>query len=617
MPSPFILLDDARPDGASAARFYRDPAAVVVARRPDEVVPALERIEALRAEGYELAGYFAYEAGLALEPRLAPLADARSGAAGPLVWFGAFTGHQAIAAGDMAGWLAEQAGDGQASIGPMQPQLSPGGYEQVFAALQDAISAGDIYQANLTFPLSGSWRGDPMALYAALRPASAAGYGGVVFDGSHWLLSLSPELFFALKDGAATVKPMKGTRPRGRDAAEDAGLAAELAASIKDRSENLMILDLMRNDLSRVSQAGSVKVEKPFAVESYPTVHQMVSTVRAQLLPGRGAADMLRALFPCGSITGAPKLKAMDIISELEQSPRGVYCGAIGHIAPGGAARFNVAIRTVTLDAATGDMECGLGGGITWDSAAEDEYAEVQTKSRFLARAAGDFELLETLLLEDGHYTLLERHLSRLASSASHFGFTSPEAARAALEALAQAHPHGRLRVRLLCAANGSVRIDSTPAGPPEQGIRRVRIASAPVSRAEPFLYHKTTRRSVYDAHMSRCAGSAFDVLLWNDAGELTEFTRGNLVLDIGGQRVTPPVSSGLLDGTLRRELVESGALTEQVLTRDDLARANAIWFINSLRGWVAVSMDESPLDIGASPVPAYADPYAGDRSKD
>ena len=334
MTDPFILLDDARREGASPARLYQAPREVVAAHRVDEVLPALERIAALQAEGAQLAGYFAYEAGLALEERLAPLAAQRSGGAGPLVWFGAFDAYAEIAADEVPGWLAARA-QGSAQVGPLDPALSPGGYGKAFAEMQARIAAGDIYQANLTFPLTGSFRGDPLALYAAARPAAGAGYGGVVFDGTHWLLSFSPELFFAERDGAAMVKPMKGTRPRGRDPAQDAQLKHELETSEKDRAENLMIVDLLRNDLSRVAQAGSVKVDHPFAVESYPTVHQMVTTVRAQLQDGKGAVDMLRALFPCGSITGAPKIRAMELIGAVERDARGPYCGAIGRIDAG------------------------------------------------------------------------------------------------------------------------------------------------------------------------------------------------------------------------------------------------------------------------------------------
>ncbi|MGB7654959.1 MAG: aminodeoxychorismate synthase component I, partial [Novosphingobium sp.] len=406
MTDPFILLDDARPQGASAARFYQAPREVVVAHRVDEVLPALERIAVLQAEGAQLAGFFAYEAGLALEERLAPLAAQRSGAAGPLVWFGAFDGYTEIAADDVPGWLAARA-QGTAQVGPLDPALSPGGYAKAFAEMQARIAAGDIYQANLTFPLTGSFRGDPLALYAAARPAAGAGYGGVLFDGTHWLLSFSPELFFAERDGAAMVKPMKGTRPRGRDAVQDAQLKQELEQSEKDRAENLMIVDLLRNDLSRVAQAGSVKVDHPFAVESYPTVHQMVTTVRAQLQDGKGAVDMLRALFPCGSITGAPKIRAMELIGAVERDARGPYCGAIGRIDAGGEAAFNVAIRTLRLtpgENQRGRAVLGVGSAVVADSEVMTEWRECLIKGGFVRLVAGGADLIETMRFtpEDG-----------------------------------------------------------------------------------------------------------------------------------------------------------------------------------------------------------------------
>ncbi|MFM5907686.1 MAG: chorismate-binding protein, partial [Novosphingobium sp.] len=255
MPAPFILLDDARAEGASPARIYRDPVELVVARRADEVVPALQRLGELHGQGHHLAGWMAYEAGLALEDRLMPLVDARSGAAGALLWFGAFAGYECLPAAEVPQWLVAHA-QGRGQIGPLDPALSPGGYRRAFEAVQAAITAGDIYQANLTFPLGGAFHGDPVGLYAAIRAAAGAGYGGLIHDGSHWLASFSPELFVALRGQAAMVKPMKGTRPRGRTAQDDAELAAELAASAKDRAENLMIVDLLRNDLSRVADAG-------------------------------------------------------------------------------------------------------------------------------------------------------------------------------------------------------------------------------------------------------------------------------------------------------------------------------------------------------------------------
>ncbi|MFN5243948.1 MAG: aminodeoxychorismate synthase component I, partial [Novosphingobium sp.] len=516
MNGPFILLDEARPEGASPARLYRDPLELVVARRVEDVAPALARIEALRAAGHHLAGYMAYEAGLALEERLVPLAAARTGANGPLLWFGAFTGYTEIAARDVPAWLADN-GSGPARIGPLDPALSAGAYSQVFAALQEAIAAGDIYQANLTFPLTGTWRGEPLAIYAALRPAAGAGYGGVVYDGSHWLLSFSPELFFAEKDGAATVKPMKGTRPRGRDAAQDAALAAELASSVKDRAENLMIVDLLRNDLSRVAEAGSVRVDRPFAVESYPTVHQMVTTVRARLQPGKGAADMVRALFPCGSITGAPKIRAMELINTLERDPRGPYCGAIGRIdapkADGTSdAAFNVAIRTLRLtsvEANQGTAVLGVGSAIVADSEALPEWRESLVKGGFVRSSASQpsaagFDLIETMAFTpDGGIPLLELHLERIKASAAELGFAfDRHAVRNAIQALCF-EADAPSRVRLVVARSGAYALEISALPEPFAQPAQVAVLRLPVDSGDWRLRHKTSDRDFYEAGLA------------------------------------------------------------------------------------------------------------------
>jgi para-aminobenzoate synthetase / 4-amino-4-deoxychorismate lyase len=432
MTRPFILLDDARAQGASPARLYREPVQLVVARSVEEVEPALSRIEALRRSGLHMAGYIAYETGLALEPRLRPRLAKRCGAAGPLVWFGAFAGFEAIEPHAVAARLVELAGGQTGTIGPMEPQLSPGGHAAAFARMHEAIVGGDIYQANLTFPLAASWRGDPVALYAAIRPQAAAGYGGIVFDGAHWLLSFSPELFFALRDEAVTVRPMKGTRPRGVTPAEDARLIADLASSPKERAENLMIVDLMRNDLARIAEAGSVRVDKPFDVETYPTLYQMVSTVRARLRPGLGAVDAIRALFPCGSITGAPKIRAMELIDDMERDARGAYCGAIGRIDASGDAAFNVAIRTMRLtpeENRRGKAVLGVGSAIVADSTALAEWRECLIKGSFVRQAsqqvaAADYDLIETMAFTpEVGIPLLEQHLARLKDSAAELGF--------------------------------------------------------------------------------------------------------------------------------------------------------------------------------------------------
>jgi len=593
MTEPFILLDDARPDGASAARLYRGPREVVVARRAADLGPALERLESLRSEGADLAGYMAYEAGLALEPRLMPLADARSGAMGPLLWFGAFDGYQSIPAAEMLGWLAAQAAPGLTQIGPIEPQLSPGGYAAAFAALQNAIAAGDIYQANLTFHLAGSFRGDPLALYAALRPAAGAGYGGVLFDGSHWLLSCSPELFFAEKDGAAMVKPMKGTRPRGRDAQEDAALAEELAGSVKDRAENLMIVDLLRNDLSRVAEAGSVKVERPFAVESYPTVHQMTTTVRARLLPGKGPIDMVRALFPCGSITGAPKIRAMELIDAVERDARGPYCGAIGRIdapRPNGTsdAAFNVAIRTLRLtpgENGRGRAVLGVGSAIVADSEALPEWRECLVKGSFVRLHAGGADLIETMRFtpEEG-VPLLELHLERIKASAAELGFAfDRHAVRNAIQALCF-DACAPSRLRLVASRSGAYSLELGPLPAPLNSPARCAVLPLPVDPGDWRLRHKSSDRGFYDLGLAAAkAAGADEALLLRDDGLLTEGCFGTLFVERDRVLLTPPARLGLLPGVLRRSLLEQGRAVEAELTLDDLKLGFLIG--NALRG--------------------------------
>ena len=605
---PFILLDDARdPDGdrgPADARLYRAPIEVVVARRPIEVEPALERLRELSASGLHLAGYLAYEAGLCLEPRLAALAAPRAGADGPLVWFGAFESYETIAASAMPAWLAVNSALGPAGIGPLDPAVSPGGYHAAFAAIQEAIRAGDIYQANLTLPLAGTWHGDALALYRAIRPAAKAGYGGVIHDGTHWLLSFSPELFFALKGGAATAKPMKGTRPRGRDAPQDAALAAELAASQKDRAENLMIVDLIRNDLSRVAEAGSVRVENPFTVETYPTLHTMTTMVRARLRPGLGAVDMLRALFPCGSITGAPKIRAMELIARAEHAPRGPYCGAIGRIDPdttdgsAGDAAFNVAIRTLRLtvdrngpQTGGGLAVLGVGSAIVADSESLPEWRECLVKGAFLRQSASEmtasrFDLIETMAFTpEGGVPLLELHLERMKASAAELGFAfDRHAVRNAIHALCF-DLEGPAKLRLLLARSGATALEAAPlsdgllAGPIVCGALPL-----PIDSGDWRLRHKTTDRWFYDAARDAAvaAGAQEGILVRGD-GLLTEASRSNIFVERDNVLLTPPAALGLLPGVLRRSLIEQGRAREAELTLDDLAGGFLLG--NSVRG--------------------------------
>ena len=387
LPGPtdiFCLFDDARQRGPAPARLYRDPVAMIAAYRMDEVQPALDRVGEAREAGLHAAGFISYEAGLALEDRLAPIAARRDGEGAPLLWFGLFEGVRRIPSTSVPGLLPDPA---QARVGALRPLIDQPDHRAAFDAVQAYIRAGDIYQVNLTFPCDIPVDGDPMALYAAIRPRAAAGYGGVIRTGDRTILSFSPELFFSQVRGQLTARPMKGTATRDADPQADAAQARWLEEDEKQRAENLMIVDLLRNDLSRVSRPGSVIVPDLFRVETYPTVHQLVSTVRARVLPGLSPVDVLRILFPCGSITGAPKLRAMEIIDAVEPHSRGVYTGAMGWIDPEGDAAFNVAIRTLCVEEGSNVGRLGLGSGIVADSQGSSEWAECLAKGRFLTPA--------------------------------------------------------------------------------------------------------------------------------------------------------------------------------------------------------------------------------------
>ncbi|MEY4952675.1 MAG: aminodeoxychorismate synthase component, partial [Pseudomonadota bacterium] len=456
------------------------------------------------------------------------------------------------------------------------PSVSAGGYAQAFAELQERIAAGDIYQGNLTFPLTGSYRGDPLALYAAARPAANAGYGGVLFDGTHWLLSFSPELFFAERDGAAIAKPMKGTRPRGRDAAEDARLREELAASVKDRAENLMIVDLIRNDLSRVAEAGSVKVDAPFAVETYPTVHTMVTTVRARLQDGMGAVDMLRALFPCGSITGAPKIRAMELIDAVERDARGPYCGAIGRIDAGGEAAFNVAIRTLRLTPSEnqrGRAVLGVGGAIVADSEVLTEWRECLIKGGFVRMSAGGADLIETMrFTPDEGVPLLELHLERIKASAEELGFAfDRHAVRNAIQALCF-EADAPAKLRLLASRGGAYCLELSALPEPLSEPLACAVLPLPVDSGDWRLRHKSTDRGFYEAGLKAAQQVGADEALFvRDDGLVTEGCFTSLFVERDGQLLTPLARLGLLPGVLRRSLIEQGRAVEAELTLDDL----------------------------------------------
>jgi para-aminobenzoate synthetase / 4-amino-4-deoxychorismate lyase len=572
--SPYVLLDDARAAGASPTRLYTNPVRILTCRSPEEVGPLLEELRCGQADGLHAAGFLTYEAGTALLPHLAAAPGA------PLAWFGLFKQYETFDSDVIPSSLPEPAG---AWLSPLRAEISRADYAQAFATVQEYIAAGDIYQANLTFPLSAGYAGDPLALYAALRPRAAAGYGGVIWTGERHYLSFSPELFFALKDRRVTTKPMKGTAERRADLAADAAAAEYLRTDPKQRAENLMIVDLLRNDLSRVCEAGSVTVPELFHVESYPTVHQMTSTVAGILPDSADAIDVIRALFPCGSITGAPKIRAMQIISEVEAGPRGIYCGSIGRIDANGDAAFNVAIRTFTLCEKAKTVSLGLGSGIVADSDEAAEWAECLAKGDFTRMGGYGFDLIETMRFEPANGIVrLELHLERLKESARTFGFEfDRHEARNRLHA-ATFHLDTLSKIRLLTSRHGALAIEIRPLTDIDEW--RVAIVPLPVAADDFRLRHKTSDRAFYDE--ARNARADCDEVVFVGAdGRLTEGSISGLFVEKDGRLLTPRLDTGLLPSVLRRELIEAGKAEEADLIADDLA--GNFFMGNSVRGLI------------------------------
>ena len=636
------LLDFTHPHDSTAPRLrhaFGAPRQVLQAHRLCDVRAVLDAVQAAAEQGAWCIGVLSYEAASAFDPALRT-----HPADGPLAWFAVYDAPEQVA-GTTPSLAGEGPGRGPAASEPTpvgQPEHAPtlhwhqlperDTFDAALASIHQAIAAGEYYQVNYTAQTVASVQdGGPQAasaLFAALQRAQPGGYAALLDMGERQVLSVSPELFFDWRshaqgaesadgaDGAGgnaggtiLTRPMKGTAPRGATPAQDAAQAAALRASPKERAENVMIVDLLRNDLSRIAQPHSVRVPVLFHTEALPAVWQMTSDVQARTRPGTQLADVFAALFPCGSITGAPKVRAMQAICQLEPGPRGIYCGALGVVRPddqGGPgaihATFNVPIRTLVLQ--DGQVRCGIGSGITSGAQADAEWHEWQHKRAFAVRASAPFDLLETLALTGGQFRRLDDHLERLQRAAVHFNYPFDALAlQLCLYHLATAHPQGAWRVRLLLNAAGRPHAEAFALQPTPEPVR-LQLATRPFPEAHSeFVRFKTTRRAHYAAFAPNPsdAPGIFDTVLWNEAGEITESTFGNIAVLLDGRWVTPPLSCGLLGGVGRAVLLQQGRMQEAVVRLEDLPRVQGWAFINSLRGWLEAQCAAVPLDGAGS----------------
>ncbi|NMM80669.1 bifunctional aminodeoxychorismate synthase component I/aminotransferase [Acidovorax sp. SRB_14] len=587
------LIDFSDPLDRTAPRLrhaFGTPRALLLAHAPREVRAVLDAVQAAAAQGAWCVGALRYEAAPAFDPAFQTHA-----ADGPLAWFAVYDA--ALPWPEAA--LTEDAPELRWQPGPERAH-----FDAALGAIHQAIARGEYYQVNYTAPLLAALHGGgaapARALFGALQRAQPGGYAAYLDMGDEQVLSVSPELFFDWRSGAGDgnilTRPMKGTAPRGATPEQDAANAAALRASPKERAENVMIVDLLRNDLSRIAQPFSVQVPRLFHTEALPAVWQMTSDVQARTRPGTQLADVFGALFPCGSITGAPKVRAMQAIHALEAGPRGIYCGAVGVVRPDGQvgqggirATFNVPIRTVVLK--DGQARCGIGSGITSSAEPDAEWNEWRHKRAFVERASQPFDLLETLALDGGQLRNLADHLARLQDAAAHFGYAwAAVRVEQCLQALAQAHPQGLWRVRLLLGAAGTPRAEAFAMQATLEPVR-LQLADRPLDEAHSeFVRYKTTRRAHYAAFEPLQSG-VFDTLLWNAEGEITECTRGNVAMRIGGRWVTPPLSCGLLPGVGRAVALREGRLSEAVVRVEVAARVQEWAFLNSLRGWMGAEL--------------------------
>jgi para-aminobenzoate synthetase/4-amino-4-deoxychorismate lyase len=597
-----VLLQTSRFDADNHRSFlFVDSLRTLQTNTLDELPALFQEIEVALSEGCYVAGYLSYDCGYHFEHFpdivIATLANTL-----PLAWFGVYrtpvifdhatgmyvTGDVPLALNAEAQPLPERFAE------HVELEISKVNYCDRIRRIQEYIAAGDTYQINFTDQVSVTTQLSAATAYEVLLRNQPVAYSALLNVADSHIVSLSPEMFFRTAQGRIVTRPMKGTMPRGLDTAEDAAAIEGLQSDEKNRAEHVMIVDLLRTDIGRICRMGSVRVDDLFRVETFATLLQMTSTVSGDLRAGVGWYDIFKAIFPCGSITGAPKLRTMQIIRELEAQPRGVGMGAIGYISPRGTSAFSVAIRTLVMQ--QGKAQMRVGGGIVADSVAEDEYRECLLKTAFLTRAHREFQLIETMLW-DGELRFLPMHLDRLEASAKYFDFAFDRAA-IELQLAQKVTGNAALRVRLLLHASGECSISSV-AFVADNGIARVMLAEERTSSADVFLRHKTTHREQYDRCLAQARAAGCDEIIFrNERGEITEGTISNVFIRRGGKLLTPPLSCGVLPGIFRRHLLETEANAEErILTLEDLETADEILICNSLRGLRAVSWQERTTD--------------------
>jgi para-aminobenzoate synthetase/4-amino-4-deoxychorismate lyase len=606
----YALLEDSKsiPEKAKNLLFLHSHEAVI-AMHEGEISHALERLETLKQEGFFLCGYLAYEAGYHFIDKIIP--DTFQDEKGqPLLYFIAFKELHYPTRAELDALFSDKSlfPETALSIYELSLNTSKNSYIKNIQTIKKYIEAGDTYQINYTLKYNFKLQGDNALLYQALRQTQPVEFGALLNFPESKIISLSPELFVYKNEQTLTSKPMKGTAKRGKNKEEDDEIVEFLKNDSKTLSENVMIVDLIRNDFSRICEIGSVRVNDLFQVQTFKSIHQMISTVKGTLKKGLSFTHILKALFPCGSITGAPKIRTMEIINDLETEARGIYTGAIGYLMPNNDFHFNVPIRTIVIhdtDSKSTDKSCemGIGSGIVYQSHANDEYEECLLKANFLRQVNKHFYLIEAFKFDvrKQQFNHIKQHLNRLMLSASYFGF---ELNRQEIESQLEHYKislisdntdHQSYKIRLTASQSGDIQLSHQLIEDKLEGVEKVLISDERVQSSMVFQYHKTSKREHYNNAYDKAQRSGFyDVLFFNESKQLAEASRHNVFIKVGGQYYTPPVSAGILDGIERQSFIQQKKAREKNLSLDDLLSADEVILTNSVRGAVSVTLSTS-----------------------